>query len=160
MAKDLQQLQQQMENLQTLDEMMQEIADAKNAMNCKQCDGEGCEACQGGGGAEHAGRRDSDRFSEKPGRGLGPGRGMGERPEEETATGGYRTRVGADPKPGEAIRVGDADGPNVAGKAREEIKKVLAGETSEDPDPLSQQTLPRQEREQTKEYFERLRQGR
>ncbi len=159
MAKDLQQLQQQMENLKTVDDMMQEIADAKNAMNCKKCDGEGCEECQGNGQGNMQGG-DSNRFSEKPGRGLGPGRGMGDRPEEETPTGGYRTRVSADPKPGEAVRVGDADGPNVAGKAREEIKKAIAGETSEDPDPLSQQTLPRHEREQTKEYFERLRQGR
>ena len=98
-------------------------------------------------------------FSEKPGRGLGAGQGMGDRPEKETETGGYRTRVGADPRQGEAIRVGDASGPNVAGKSREQIKAEIAGALSEDPDPVNQQRLPKREREQTREYFELLRKG-
>ncbi len=155
LAKDLQQMQDQLQNLQTLDQMMNEIADAKSAMHCEQCGGAGCEACQGGGQAMLGG----DMFSEKPGRGLGEGRGMGERPETETETGGYRTRVGADPRQGEAIRVGDASGPNVAGKSREEIKAEIAGSYSEDPDPVNQQHLPKREREQTREYFELLRKG-
>ncbi len=155
LANSLQQMQSQLENLQTLDEMMNEIADAKNSMSCDKCGGEGCEACQGGAQAMMGG----DMFSEKPGRGMGPGQGMGERPETETETGGYRTRVGADPRQGEAIRVGDASGPNVAGKSREQIKAEIAGALSEDPDPVNQQQLPKREREQTREYFELLEKG-
>ena len=90
---------------------------------------------------------------------MGEGHGMGQRPEEETPTGGYRTRVGAEARAGEAIRVGDATGPNVAGNSRAEIKKEIASSQSEDPDPLVEQNLPRREREQTKEYFELLRKG-
>jgi hypothetical protein len=158
LAQDLQQIQEQMENLKTLDEMMTEIADAKSAMNCKKCGGEGCEACQAAP-ADMAGN-EGGAFSERPGRGLGEGHGMGERPEEETETGGYRTRVGAEARRGESIRVGDANGPNVAGNSLESIKKEIASSLSEDPDPIVQQTLPRREREQTKEYFELLRKGR
>ena len=155
LGQNLQQLQDQLENLQTLDAMMDEIADAKGAMNCNKCGGEGCEACQGAGALAAS----SNMFSEKPGDGMGEGHGMGQRPEEETPTGGYRTRVGAEARAGEAIRVGDATGPNVAGNSRAEIKKEIASSQSEDPDPLVEQNLPRREREQTKEYFELLRKG-
>jgi hypothetical protein len=157
LAANMQQLQQEMENLKSLDAMMNEIADAKNAMNCRKCGGEGCEECQGAGNAAGAA---GDMFSEKPGRGLGEGHGVGDRPIEETETGGYRTRVGAEARPGEAIRVGDANGPNVAGNSSAEVKKEITSALSEDPDPLSQQNLPRREREQTREYFESLRKGR
>ncbi|MHB0959202.1 MAG: hypothetical protein ACYC0X_23980 [Pirellulaceae bacterium] len=157
LAQNLQQLQQQLENLETLDELMMEIADAKNAMNCQKCGGAGCESCRGAA-ADLAGSQEGP-LSERPGRGLGEGYGMGERPEQETATGGYRTRVGAQARPGEAVRVGDASGPNMAGNSLETIKNEIASSFSEDPDPLTQQSLPRREREQTQEYFERLRKG-
>ncbi len=154
LANDLQQMQEQLDSLQTLDEMMNEIADAKNAMNCDQCGGEGCAACQGQGMG-----MGGDQFSEKPGAGLGAGRGFGDRPEEETETGGYRARVAADPRKGDAIRVGDANGPNVAGRSRQQVKEEIASSFSEDPAPLTHQKLPRREREQTREYFELLRKG-
>jgi uncharacterized coiled-coil DUF342 family protein len=154
MANDLQQMKDDLDNLQTLDDVMDEIADAKNAMNCQNCNGKGCAECQGQG----MGMGDS-QFSERPGRGLGPGRGMGDRPEEETETGGYRARVAGDPRKGEAIRVGDADGPNRAGRSSKEAKQEIASSFSEDPAPLTHQQLPRREREQTREYFELLRKG-
>lgn len=156
LASDLQQMQQQLEDLQTLDEMMDEIADAKAAMNCQNCGGAGCEECQGmqqgmsGGG---------DQFSEEPGQGMGAGRGYGPRPEEKTQTGGYRARVAGDPRQGEAVRVGDASGPNVSGQSRQQVKEEIASSYSEDPSPLNHQKLPRRERDQTREYFELLRKG-
>ncbi len=153
LANDLQQMRDQLDSLQTLDEMMNEIADAKNAMNCDKCGGAGCDACQG------MGMGGADGFSEKPGNGLGKGNGFGDRPEEETKTGGYRARVAGDPHKGEAIRVGDASGANVAGQSREQVKEEIASSFSEDPAPLTHQKLPRREREQTREYFERLRKG-
>ncbi|MHB8969469.1 MAG: hypothetical protein ACYC3X_00810 [Pirellulaceae bacterium] len=159
LAQDLQKLQEQTENLRSLDELMTEISDAKNAMHCKNCGGEGCEACQGAP-ADKMENSIGGAFSDRPGRGMGEGYGRGERPETETATGGYRTRVGAEVRPGESTRVGDANGPNLAGNSLESIKKEIASSFSEDPDPLVQQTLPRHEREQTREYFELLRKGR
>ena len=158
LAQNLQQLQQQMENLKTLDEMMTEIAGAKSAMNCQKCGGEGCEACENALAAMAGSTPNAS--GDRPGRGMGEGQGQGERPEEETETGGYRARVGAEARQGEAVRVGDATGPNVAGNSLETIKKEIASSFSEDPDPVVQQTLPRREREQTKEYFELLRKGR
>ncbi len=157
LASDLQQLRDEMQNLQDLDAVMQEIANAKSAMNCEKCGGEGCENCLDAGNimAQFSG----DQFSEIPGRGLGPGHGMGARPIEATETGGYRTRVAADPRAGEAVRVGDAQGPNVAGHSSADVMQTIASETSQDPDPVAQQELPRREREQTKEYFESLRKG-
>ena len=98
-------------------------------------------------------------FSEQPGTGMGEGHGMGDRPEEETETGGYRTRVAGNPSQGEAVRVGDATGPNLSGNSRQEVKKEIASSFSEDPDPIMHQNLPRRERDQTREYFELLRQG-
>ena len=102
---------------------------------------------------------DGNMSGEKPGRGLGSGRGMGERPEEETETGGYRARVAGNPRKGEAVRVGDADGPNIAGQSQQQVKEEIASSFSEDPAPLTHQKLPRREREQTREYFELLRKG-
>ena len=156
LAQDLNQMQEQLDSLETLDEMMSEIADAKNSMNCKKCGGAGCEACQGAKAMAMIGM---DGFSEQPGRGTGAGHGEGERPEEETETGGYRTRVAGDPRQGEAIRVGDASGPNLPGTSRQTIQEEIASSFSEDPDPLTQQKLPRRERDQTREYFELLRKG-
>jgi hypothetical protein len=132
--------------------MMDEIAGAKNAMNCQHCQGEGCAACQGGNFAMPG---------NKPGRGdgLGEGQGYGERPEQETETGGYRSRVEAKPRAGQAIRVGDARGKNLAGQSQQAVQEEVASSFSQDPDPIIHQKLPRREREQTREYFERLREG-
>ena len=69
------------------------------------------------------------------------------------------TRVAGDPRQGEAIRVGDASGPNLPGTSRQTIQEEIASSFSEDPDPLTQQKLPRRERDQTREYFELLRKG-
>ncbi len=150
-AKSLQQMQDEMEQLDSIDQLMDEIADAKNAMNCAECDGDGCAACQGAGFGQ--------KWSDRPGQGMGPGRGYGDRPEEKTETGEYRTRVRAKPRRGEAIRIGDAGGANIAGGSRESVQQEIASQFSKDPDPVVQDRLPRREREQATEYFKSLRDG-
>ncbi|MCU0959572.1 MAG: hypothetical protein MUF48_05660 [Pirellulaceae bacterium] len=157
-ADNLQQSQREIKNADLADSLLREISDAKNAMHCDQCGGRGCEACQN---PEMAVAVRGPRIqSNQPGRGLDSGPGMGARPEQETATGGVRTRVDAEPRPGEAVRAGDTSGPNLPGTSHESIKQEIASAFSEDPDPLVQQQLPRHEREQSKEYFELLRGGR
>ena len=150
-ADDLKAMQDQLNEMESLDEAMNEIQDAKNAMNCKKCNGDGCKACQGQG----AGKGQGDQ----PGRGLGEGKGMGERPEEENATKGYDSRVRAKPQKGKAVRVGDAGGANIAGRAKDSLKEEVAASLAKEPDPIDDSALPRDQREHSKEYFEKLLKG-
>ena len=153
MAADLQDWQQQMDELETLNDAMNQIAQAKDAMNCQQCEGAGCEFCQGDMMGMF-GQNDGGS-----GMGLGEGQGRGDRPEEATDTNYYESQVRGKPKPGEAIRTGDADGPNVAGLSQEEVKQQITSSLSKDPDPLIDQKLPREQREHNKQYFDLLREG-
>ncbi len=153
-AQELQDMQAELAQLETLDEMLDQIADAKDMMNCKNCNGMGCEQCMGGMGMGMNGG-----MNEMPGMGLGEGQGRGERPEERTDTSAYDSQVRAKPKAGEAVRVGEADGPNVAGVSKESDKAPLTFSLSEDADPLADQRLPRAQRDHAKQYFEALREG-
>lgn len=148
-VEQLKEMQGELEQLESLDELMDEIADAKSAMNCTQCNGEGCPQCQGSG-------MQTDEFGKNPGSGMGPGRGKGDRPEEESKTGRYRTRVGAVPRQGEAVRIGDAGGANVSGNSRTSIQQEMESAIKEDPDPVVRQSLPRREQAQTREYFRKF----
>jgi hypothetical protein len=57
--------------------------------------------------------------------------------------------------PGEVVRTGDAGGPNVAGKSRQEVDDRIVNSLSEPPDPLTRANLPRLQREHAKQYNER-----
>jgi hypothetical protein len=147
-AEQLGQMQQQLDELETLDEAMQQIADAKNAMACKECNGQGCAHCQGQG-----------QKNDQPGNGMGEGRGGGARPEEETPTGEFQSRVRGNVQPGESVRTGDADGPNAKGVTKESVKEEIKAAMSRDVDPLTNQRIPREQRDHAREYFERYREG-
>lgn len=152
MAQNLQELQNQADQLETLEQMLDEIAMAKEAMGCKECNGEGCGACMGQFGN---GRGEG----EQPGMGLGEGQGQGERPEAKTNTSFYESRVKGNVQPGEAVRTGSAGGPNQAGKTLQDAKDQLQSSFSEQADPLVDLRLPKKEREHTREYFRRYREG-
>ncbi len=156
MADMLNELKEGMDKLETLDALMDQIADAKNAMNCQECGGEGCESCMGNAMAMQG----SGSVQGPPASGMSEGTGTGDRPEEQDETGGYRSRVGGKPQPGEAVRVGDAMGPNIAGGSQQEVKQEISSAFREDADPLFNRNLPRREREQAKAYFENYRKGR
>jgi hypothetical protein len=94
-----------------------------------------------------------------PGMGMGEGQGRGDRPEEETNSGFYDSKVAAKPERGKMVVIGTARGPNVAGQAREEIKEALEAARSEDADPLTGLRLPRTQREQARQYFDAVREG-
>ena len=149
-ADQLEQMQSEMDELESLDDVMDQIAQAKNSMNCEQCGGAGCRACNGLGQGG-----DGDR----PGFGLGEGKGQGERPEQETDTGHYLSKVGSKPKAGEAVNVGDTGGANIAGLTKEQAQAEVTSSMSKDSDPLTNQRLPRSQRDHAKEYFERFRNG-
>lgn len=90
---------------------------------------------------------------------MGDGQGQGERPEAVTEKGYFDSQVRGKLRPGEAIRTGDADGPNIAGLTQEEVKQEIESTSSQDSDPLTNQRLPRSQREHAKQYFERFRKG-
>jgi len=153
LAGDLQKMQQQLDQLENLQEILDQLADAKDAMNCPNCQGAGCAMCQQNG--------DGDKIAKQKGNGKGmnKGRGEGERPEEETDKSFYDTRVAADPKAGQSVRIGDASGPNKAGKSLESIKEEVRAALAKEPDALEDVTLPRDQRDNAKQYFEKLRKG-
>ncbi len=153
MGKQLEQMQQQSEDMQTLDGMMSELADTKAMMSEDEGEGEG-EGEEGNKGGKGRDKRDG-----KPGDGLGDGRGEGERPEEETDFKTKTAQVQAKPKPGESIKIGTASGPNSKGVSREAAKALIEASESTDDDPLTNQTLPRAQRKNAQEYFQKFRKG-
>ena len=91
--------------------------------------------------------------------GMGPGQGMGDRPEEETGVRFYDDKVKQKIGEGRATLAGEADGPNIKGQVYAEIADQLEVARSESTDPLTEQQMPRQHQEQTKEYFNMFRTG-
>ena len=158
LAADLQKVQKQLEEAENLQEVLDQLADAKDAMKCDNCQGEGCAQCQANGnGNGKDGLAKGD--GKGKGKGMGKGRGQGERDEEETDKSFYDTRVAAEAKKGQSVRVGDASGPNKAGKSFESIKEEVMASIAKPPDSIEDVTLPRDQRENAKQYFERLRKG-
>lgn len=150
MAQNLQDLQRQSEQLETLQQLLDEVAMAKEAMGCPQCAGQGCEDCQGQFGRGRG---------EQPGWGIGSGRGQDERPPAEIETGVYESRVSGQVQPGEAVRIGSAGGPNQPGQMLQEARDQLQSSFAQEADPLVDLRLPKKEREHTRDYFRRYRQG-
>jgi hypothetical protein len=162
-ARDLQDLQKDLAEMEQLDELMEQLADAKEAMKCENCNGEGCKQCQGGDGDQEGEGEDGkgERDGKNPGKGLGKGRGKGERPEEETDTKFYQSQVKGDPRKGESVRIGDAEGANAKGKPSLEVvrEEIESGLKSKEPDATDDTALSRELKKHAKEYFEKFRKG-
>jgi hypothetical protein len=152
MAQQLEQMQQESEEMQTLDGMMMDLAEAKEGMSEEESDNETDEEGKKGG-------RGRDRRGDRPGDGDGEGTGFGDRPEEETEYGTKKSQVQTKPKQGESIKIGTASGPNSKGISREAAKSIVEAEESTDDDPLTNQTLPRAQRQHAQEYFQKFRKG-
>lgn len=143
MKADLDQLQEQLDEMAMLDEIMDELDQAKDSMNCKKCGGAGCKFCQG----------------DRPGDGLGKGRGIGYRPEEKTDKRWFDSKVKQKSKGGTGVITGMVEGPNIKGDVAQDIKVQLETAKSESADPLTGQRLPREYREHARKYFDSLREG-
>lgn len=89
----------------------------------------------------------------------GSGRASGKRPEKESKVKFYDSRVAQKTGEGAAVVIGEADGPNMKGKARAMIQAEVESAKHEDSDPLTGQRLPRSTRDFAKEYFDSLRDG-
>jgi len=157
LAQEMKGLQDQLDQIENLDELLDQLADAKEAMKCQNCQGQGCAECEGNGQGNKDGK--GNKKGDKPGKGLNQGRGEGDRPEEETDKKFYDTRVASEPKAGESVRIGDAGGPNKAGKTMESVKQEIQAAMAKEPDALEDVTLPRDQRENAKQYFDKIRKG-
>ncbi len=142
MQDQLSDLQQQLDEMEMLDGAMDQLCQARDQMTCQECGGEGCPACQGGQGK-----------GDKPGMGMGEGQGRGDRAEEETGTRFYDDKVKQQIGKGTATIAGEVEGPNRKGLVLQEIEEQLEAARSESTDPLTEQQMPRQHQEQTKDYF-------
>jgi len=154
LAADLEKVQKQLDEAENLQEVLDQLADAKDAMKCPSCQGEGCPQCQSNSKGDNKSLKQGDNKNAR-----NKGRGSGQREEEETDKGFYDTRVAADAKKGQSVRIGDASGPNKAGKSQEAIKEEIRASLTKEPDALEDVTLPRDQRENAKQYFEKLRKG-
>jgi len=144
LQNDVGNLQEQLEELRMLDDAMDQLAQGRDQMNCQQCNGEGCGFCQG----------------EKPGDGMGRGRGIGARPEQQTGTNFFDTKASVKVGRGSASVVGEVEGPNAREEVRQQIQEQFDSARHQPADPLTDQHMPRKHRQHALEYFDRLREGR
>jgi hypothetical protein len=159
LAKDLKNLEQELKEVENLDEILDELADAKEAMQGDQ-EGKGQE---GDSEMEGDGQEGKDAKEDgKPGKGkTGKGPGQGERDIEENKTGFYDSKVGANvDKKGQSVKIGDAGGKNAKGKTTIELRQAIQESLdAKDPDAQNETALPRDQREHSKQYFEKFRKG-
>src|SRR6185436_18155549 len=96
----------------------------------------------------------------KPGMGMGQGPGTWPRPEDRGATNTRDSQVRQNSRKGAATFGGLVDGPNVKGEVVQTIQQEMAMKGAEPADPLTSDRLPDSRREQAKQYFDLLREGR
>lgn len=166
LAEELDDLAADAEAMEELEDLLEDLQNAKQASNCKSCTGQGCEKCNGGGGGMgQAGKGGKGKRSlagrSRPtlgtgGSKAGVGTGQGE-PEDELKTKDFDAQVRDQVRKGEKILGGKVKGPNRAGMTLEEVRAAVQSATPEDPDAVESIAIPKAQREQQREYFERLR---
>ena len=161
-AKNLENLQKDLEELEDLDETLKQIADAKNAMNCEKCEGGGKPGQKPGqqpgqAVAKAQGQGKGDPNGKPGNNGTGEGPGGGFRPEQEGETGTFDSQVRTKPGEGEAVKVGEAGGPNRKGVTKEQISEIILKEGDVAEEAVPDQNIPRTQREHIKDYFDSLR---
>jgi hypothetical protein len=154
MAQQMEQMEKEANEAPILDAAMNQLEMAKDAMVCPNCNGKGCEKCQGGAFAKNGQNPNGE-----PGMGLGQGKGKGRRPLEKNVTNLRDTQVHQDPGRGAAVFGGLVEGPNIKGQVQQSIKDEMASQSAEPADPLTIERLPKNQRDQSEQYFDALREG-
>ncbi len=167
-AKALQEMQEQLaelaedqENAEALEDMIEQFEDAKSATKCDQCQGQGCEACKkdGQGKAGKGKGKGKGEKGQKPGDGQGEGQGEGDRDESESEFKNYDAQVRDEMRKGETINGGKVGGKNRKGVTREQTREAVLNSEPDEPDAIENIQLPKAQRDQLKEYFDSLRDG-
>jgi hypothetical protein len=156
MMQQIEQMQAEMDQnsaeSQMLDMAMEQLEMSKDAMACENCEGEGCTECQGG--------MDDGQMRRGGGDGLGAAEGgYGSRPEERTDTAFRDSQVKQNTRRGAAVVTGEADGPTIRGDVREAMQEEVAAAAAAEDEALVIEQLPRTQRENAEDYFNRLREG-
>lgn len=136
-------LQEQLQELDMLNEALSQLGQCRNQMNCPECNGRGCGACQG----------------KIPGKGLGEGRGKGDRPEEENPVDFIDTKPPMKTGPGGASIVGEVQGRNLKGNVQLEMSQQYQAARRQSADPITVEHLPRGYQDHARDYLNRLREG-
>ncbi len=150
MKGDMQDLARQMDELKMLDGALGDLAQAKDDL-MEQL-GLGMEGGDEGGDDDRRGKGDFQR---------GKGKGEGFRDEVKDKGEKFTNAKMASKlqDKGAGAIIGEIDGPNALGKARDIIRtNVLATETQQS-DPLTGAKYPKEYREHVGEYFDRVREG-
>jgi RNA polymerase-interacting CarD/CdnL/TRCF family regulator len=157
MAQQLGEMQQEANEKKMLDAALDQLQGAKDAMLCKNCQGAGCEACQTSVGTNSM--ENVSKQNDKPGPGIGTGRGNGRPAENVPATSTREIQVRQQPGRGNAVFAGTVEGPNIKGAVEATIQQQMTSFGKSPADPLSTDELPRNRREHAEEYFNLLREG-
>jgi len=147
LADNLKQMENQIEQLESLDEMLDQLTDAKGEMDNMDGDSQMGQMAQMGQG--------QSQLDGIPGYGLGEGKGKGERPEEKTDTASYDSQAKSKIGKGKAVMIGHADGPNIKGQTKEDVKSFIDTTMTEERDPLTDAQLPKDQKDHAREYFEK-----
>jgi hypothetical protein len=139
MAEQLSQMNQSDGQLQDLDQLMDKLSQCKNGM----CEGEGL----------------GNMRSQIPGRGMGEGQGVGERPEEENDTDHFDSQVRDKMKLGETRFGGKIGGENRKNASKVAVQEDIRQELAAEPEPIDDIALPKTQREHVRNYNNSLREG-
>jgi hypothetical protein len=175
LADQMAQMDADSQQLEELEVALDLLDQTKQQMRCDECQGKGCEKCKSSASSPSSKGSEGSRGSKRGGKpgnaiagrgvrtpggqGYGTGSDLKDGAAEELPEGAFDSRVKTQPKAGPGMIVGPADGPNRQGVSREAIKTAVMAAAETEDDPLENQPLPRIEREHTREYFDRLRQG-
>ncbi|MFO0948733.1 MAG: hypothetical protein U1D30_22885 [Planctomycetota bacterium] len=88
--------------------------------------------------------------------GTGKGRGAGEREEAADETKGRESRAPSEIHPGQSFVVGRTKGNSFRGDSKIEIREAAAAAVRAADDAVTRQKVPREYKEHTREYFEKL----
>ena len=153
MAQQMQQMQKQNDAMEMLDAALTDIQQSKDSM-CA-CNKPGQQMGQPKNGMGQAGKGQG----QKPGNGMGEGRGKGFRPDEEHATNFRDMNVKQNVTQGASTFGGLVHGPSIKGEVAEQVKEGLNPTHVAPADPLTSERLPRSRQEHAEEYFNKLREA-
>ena len=140
MANQMQELNSSDAQLQDLDELMDSLSQSKSQMM-----------------GEMMGQMPGQMQNQ--GSGMGDGQGMGDRPEEETDVDFFDSQVREKMRKGETVYAGQVGGENKKGSTQVDVQQAVIAAMTEEPEALDDTPLPKTQRDHTRDYFKKIREG-
>ncbi|MDZ4818244.1 MAG: hypothetical protein SGJ20_04640 [Planctomycetota bacterium] len=157
LAQKLDEMQMKAEDLQMMEQTLEQIAECKG-----DCAGEGQgngDKPDGGGDGEGDYKNKPDSLSNKQNSGTGKGignspGGFGKKPNELKNAGFRDSNVKQKLTSGRSTIIGEAEGPNQRGQVQLEILQQVEAAKVENTEAISNQRLPRNQRDHAQQYFD------